>query len=71
MFGAEPPVETGRDKENRTNQESADAADHCNGTAAGKTIQVCLSYGRRQQRCHLTPNVIATSAQEQSMLPIQ
>jgi hypothetical protein len=30
------------DKENRTYQESADAADHCNGTATGKTIQVCL-----------------------------
>jgi hypothetical protein len=51
MFGAKPPMETGGAKKNRTHQESSDAADHCNGTAAGETIQVCLSYGRRQQRC--------------------
>ena len=42
MSGAEPAVETGGDKENRTHQNSADAADYRNGTAAGETIQVCL-----------------------------
>jgi hypothetical protein len=29
-------------KENRTDQNSADAADHRNGTAPSKTIRVCL-----------------------------
>jgi len=42
MSAAEPPMDASGDKENRTYQESADAADHCNGTATGKTIQVCL-----------------------------
>ena len=31
-----------RDKENQTHQNSADAADHRNGTATGETIQICL-----------------------------
>jgi hypothetical protein len=30
------------DKENRTYQESADAADHRNGTATGETVQLRL-----------------------------
>jgi len=42
MSGAEPPMETGGDKENRSHENSADAADYCDGTATGKTIQVCL-----------------------------
>ena len=40
--GAEPPMETSCDKENRTHENSADAADPCNGTPTSKTIQVCL-----------------------------
>ena len=42
MSGAEPPMETGGHKENRTYQESADAADHRKSTAAGETVQLCL-----------------------------
>jgi len=42
MFGAEPPMEAIGGKENRTYQESADAADHRKGTAAGETVQLCL-----------------------------
>jgi len=42
MTGAEPPVEASGDKENRTNQESANAADHRKGTTAGETIQLSL-----------------------------
>jgi|SRR6516165_6846767 len=92
MSDAEPPMETSGDKENRTYQESADAADYRKGTAAGETVQLCLmpvnddqhrkdpeaesqadqtQSGRRLLRCHVTPNVIAISAQKQSMLPIQ
>jgi hypothetical protein len=32
-------METSGNKENRTYQESANAADHRNGTAAGETVQ--------------------------------
>jgi len=35
-------METGGHKENRTYQESANAADHRNGTAAGETVQLSL-----------------------------
>jgi hypothetical protein len=35
-------METGSDKENRTHNSSADAADYCDGTAAGKAVQLCL-----------------------------
>jgi hypothetical protein len=35
-------MEISGDKENRTYQESTDAADHCKGTAAGETVQLCL-----------------------------
>jgi hypothetical protein len=35
-------METSGDKENCTHQNSADTADYRNGTAAAKTIQVCL-----------------------------
>jgi hypothetical protein len=35
-------METGGDKENLTYQESTDAADYRNGTAAGETVQLCL-----------------------------
>ena len=42
MAGTKPPMETGGAKESRTYQESADAADHRNGTATGKTIRLCL-----------------------------
>ena len=42
MFGAVPAMETSCDKENRTHENSADAADYCNGTPTSKTIQVCL-----------------------------
>jgi len=35
-------METGGAKENRTYQESADATDHCYGTAAGETVQLSL-----------------------------
>jgi hypothetical protein len=31
------------DKENRTHKNSANAADHRNGTTTAKTVQVCLS----------------------------
>jgi len=92
MGGAKPPMEASGDEENRTYQESADAADYRKGTAAGETVQLCLmpvnddqhrkdpeaesqadqtQSGRRLLRCHVTPNVIAISAQKQSMLPIQ
>jgi hypothetical protein len=71
MAGAGPQIERSSDKENCIYSSSGDAADHCNGTATGETIQVCLIYGRRQQRCHLTPNVIVKSAQKQAILPIQ
>ena len=42
MSGAEPPMETSGKKENRTYQESANAADRRNGTAAGETVQLSL-----------------------------
>ena len=42
MVDAEPPMKTGGDKENRSHKNSADAADYCDGTATGKTIEVCL-----------------------------
>ena len=42
MAGAKPPMETGGAKENRTYQESGDAADHRKRTAAGETAQLCL-----------------------------
>ena len=42
MSDAEPPMETGGDKENHTHQESADAANYRNKTAAGETVQLCL-----------------------------
>jgi hypothetical protein len=35
-------METGGDKENRSHKNGADTADCCDGTATGKTIQVCL-----------------------------
>jgi hypothetical protein len=35
-------MEASGDEENRTYQESADAADHRNGTAARETVQLCL-----------------------------
>ena len=35
-------METGGAKENRSHKNSADAADHRNVTATGKTVQVCL-----------------------------
>jgi hypothetical protein len=35
-------METGGDKENHTHQESADAANYRNKTAAGETVQLCL-----------------------------
>jgi hypothetical protein len=35
-------METSCDKESRTHQNSADAADYRNGTAIGETIQICL-----------------------------
>jgi hypothetical protein len=35
-------MEASGDKENRTYQESADAADHRKGAAAGETVQLCL-----------------------------
>jgi hypothetical protein len=40
--GAEPPMDASGDKESRTHKNSADAADHRNGTATAKTVQVCL-----------------------------
>jgi len=42
MSDAEPLMEIGSDKENQTHQESADAANYRNGTAAGETVQLCL-----------------------------
>jgi hypothetical protein len=42
MSDAESRMETSGDKENRTNQESADAADHRNGTATPETVQLRL-----------------------------
>ena len=42
MSDAEPPMDASGDKENRSHKNSADAADYCNGTATGETIQVCL-----------------------------
>ena len=42
MSGAEPPMETSCNKENRSHKNSADAADHCNGTPTSKAIQLCL-----------------------------
>jgi hypothetical protein len=35
-------METGSANENRTYQESSDAADHRKRTAAGETVQLCL-----------------------------
>jgi len=35
-------METGGGKENHRHENSADTADHCNGTATAKTVQVCL-----------------------------
>jgi hypothetical protein len=35
-------MEIGGDKENRTYQESANAADYRKRTAAGETVQLCL-----------------------------
>ena len=49
MSGAEAPMETGGDNENRTHKNSGDAADYCDGTATGKTIQVCLVPVRYDQ----------------------
>ena len=42
MAGAKTPMETGGAKENRTYQESSDAADYRKRTAAGETAQLCL-----------------------------
>ena len=42
MSDAEPPMETGGDKEDRTQQNSADAAAYRNGTAPGETVQLRL-----------------------------
>jgi hypothetical protein len=49
MAGAESPMETGGNKENRSHKNSTDAAYHCDGTAAGKTIRVCLMPVRYDQ----------------------
>ena len=43
MTGTKSPMETGGAKENRTYQESSDAADHRKRTAAGDTVQLCLT----------------------------
>jgi hypothetical protein len=37
------------DKESRTHKNSADAADHRNGTATAKTVQICLMPVRCDQ----------------------
>ena len=42
MSGAESPMEISGSKENCTYENSADAADDCNGAATRKTLQVGL-----------------------------
>jgi hypothetical protein len=42
-------METGGAKENRTYQESSDAADHCKRTAAGETVELCLMPVHKDQ----------------------
>jgi hypothetical protein len=43
-------MEIGGDKENRTYQESANAADYRKRTAAGETVQLCLMAVDDDQR---------------------
>ena len=57
-------MEISGNKENCTHQNSADATDDCNGTATGKTNQVCLmpvhnnQYPEDRESDHFTDRLI-------------
>ena len=64
-------METSGNKENRTYQESANAADHRNGTAAGETVQEFTAALQELNWFRYCTNVLGTKSESKQVFTLR